>query len=82
MTKHLENGTYLLDEAERQAYAPAARMVGRVDHRQLDLTQPLVDFDYLLVMCAHLIVTGEERVDETLIEIVNECLEERRRHTC
>jgi hypothetical protein len=82
MAKHLENGTYLLDDAERQAYAPAARMVGRVDHRQLDLTQPLVDFDYLVVMCAHLIVTGEERVDETLIEIVNECLEERRRHTC
>lgn len=82
MAKHLENGTYLLDDDERLAYLPAARMVGRVEHRPLDLTQPLVDFDYLLVMCAHLIVTGEEHVDETLTEIVNECLEERRRHTC
>ena len=82
MAKHLENGTYLLDDDERLEYMPAARMVGRVEHRRFDLTQPLVDFDYLLVMCAHLIVTGEERVDETLIEIVNECLEERRRHTC
>ena len=79
MARHLESGTYLLDDAERQAYAPAARIVGRVEHRQIDLTQPLVDFDYLLIMCAHLIVRGEEHVDETLTEIVNECLEERRR---
>ncbi len=82
MAKYLESGMYLLDDDERLAYMPAARMVGRVEHRRLDLAQPLIDFDYLLVMCAHLIVRGEERVDETLIEIVNECLEERRRHTC
>jgi hypothetical protein len=82
MAKHLENGTYLLDDDERLAYVPAARMVEQMEHRRFDLTQPLVDFDYLLVMCAHLIVTGEERVDETLTEIVSECLEERRRHTC
>jgi hypothetical protein len=82
MAKLLENGTYLLDEAERRAYLTAARLIGRVDHRQLDLAQPLVDFDYLLVMCAHLIVTGGENVDETLTAIVNECLEERRRHAC
>jgi hypothetical protein len=31
-------------------------------------------------MCAHLILTGEERVDETLARVVYECLEERRRH--
>jgi hypothetical protein len=80
MAKHLENGTYLLDDTERQAYARAARLVARVDRRQLDLTQPLDDFDYLLIMCAHLIVTGEEGVDEMLTGIVSECLEERRRH--
>jgi hypothetical protein len=80
MAKHLENGTYLLDEAERQTYTVAARMLDRVDHRELDLTQPLADFDYLFLMCAHLIITGEEGVDETLARIVNECLEERRRH--
>jgi hypothetical protein len=55
-------------------------MLDRVDHRELDLTQPLADFDYLFLMCAHLIITGEEGVDETLARIVNECLEERRRH--
>lgn len=80
MAKHLENGTYLLDEMERQTYTLAARMIGRVDYRQLDVMQPLTEFDYLLLMCAHLIVIGEENVDETLTRIVNECLEERRRH--
>jgi len=30
-------------------------------------------------MCAHLIVTGDEDVDEMLAEIVSECLAERRR---
>jgi hypothetical protein len=33
-------------------------------------------------MCSHLIVTGEENVDETLSRIVAECLDERRRRTC
>ncbi|HTR24395.1 MAG TPA: hypothetical protein VMI10_10450 [Terriglobales bacterium] len=80
MAKHLENETYLLDDTERQAYAPAARLVARVDHRHLDLTQPLAGFDYLLIMCAHLIVTGEKGVDERLSEIVTECLDERHRH--
>ena len=79
MAKHLENGSYLLEGPERRAYARAARLVGRVEHRRLDLTQPLADFDYLLILCAQLIVTGEEGVDETLAEIVSECLEERRR---
>jgi hypothetical protein len=73
MANHLENGTYLLDEAERQKYTVAARMLARVDH-SLDLTQPLADFDYLLLMCAHLIITGEEGVDESLARIVSECL--------
>ena len=54
-------------------------MLDRVD-RRLDLGQPLAAFDYLLLMCAHLILTGEEGVDETLARIVNECLEERLRH--
>jgi len=80
MAKHLENGTYLLDETERQTYTVAARMLDRVDHRELDLSQPLADFDYLLLMCAHLVIKGEAGVDETLARIVNECLEERRRH--
>ena len=80
MAKHLENGTCLLDETERQTYTVAARMLERVDRRKLDLTQPLADFDYLLLMCAYLITTGEEGADETLARIVNECLEERRRH--
>ncbi len=80
MAKHLENGTYLLDETELQSYTVATRMLERVNHRELDLTQPLADFDYLLLMCAHLIITGEEGVDETLARIVSECLEERRRH--
>jgi hypothetical protein len=79
MAKHLENGTYLLDETERQTYTIAARMLERVEHRKLDLAQPLADFDYLLLMCTHWIITGEEGVDETLARIVNECLEERRR---
>lgn len=79
MANHLENGTYLLDETERQTYTVAARMLARVDH-SLDLTQPLADVDYLLLMCAHLIITGEAGVDETLVRMVNECLEERRRH--
>ena len=65
MADHLENGTYLLDESERQTYTVAARMLDRVD-RRLDLGQPLADFDYLLLMCAHLILTGEQGVDETL----------------
>jgi hypothetical protein len=43
VARHLGNGTYLLDEAERQAQALAVRMVERVDHRQLDLTQPLFE---------------------------------------
>ena len=80
MARHLENGTYLLDETELQTYTVAARMLERLNHRKLDLTQPLADFDYLLLMCAHLIITGEECVDETLARIVSECLEERRRH--
>jgi hypothetical protein len=33
VARQLENGTYLLDEAERQGYALAVRMVERVDHR-------------------------------------------------
>ena len=80
MAKHLENGTYLLDETELQTYTVAARMLERLNHRKRALTQPLADFDYLLLMCAHLIITGEECVDETLARIVSECLEERRRH--
>ena len=56
-----------------------ARLIARVHHRQLDLAQPLGELDYLLVMCAHLIVTGDEDVDEMLAEIVSECLAERRR---
>ena len=44
MANHLENGTYLLDETERQTYTVAARMLDRVDHH-LDLEQPLADFD-------------------------------------
>lgn len=82
MAKQLENGGYLLEEAERRTYALAARMIERVDGRHLDLTQPLANMDYLLVMCAHLIVDGEQNVDETLSRIVEECLEERRRGTC
>ena len=81
VARQLENGTYLLDEAERQGYALAVRMVERVDHRQLDLTQPLGAFDYLLVMCARLILIGEGDVDQLLTEIVHECLEERRRQS-
>lgn len=79
MAQQLENGTYLLDDRERQAYAAAARMLERVDHA-LDLTRALADFDYLLLMCTHLILTGEEGVDETLERIIKECIEERRRH--
>ena len=78
MAQQLENRTYLLDDRERQDYAAAARTLERVDHA-LDLTRPLADFDYLLLMCAHLILTGEEGVDETLEGIVKECIEERRR---
>jgi len=81
MAKQLETGNYLLDDAERQAYLPAARLVARVAHRKLDLAQPLADLDYLLIMCAHLIVTGEEGVDGMLSEIVSECLEEQRRRS-
>ena len=71
MAEKLENGTYLLHHRERQDYAAAARMLERVDHA-LDLTRPLGDFDYLLLMCAHLILTGEQGVDETLERIVRE----------
>ncbi len=81
MATQLENGTYLLDEAERQGYALAVRMIERVDQRQLDLTQPLGAFDYLLVMCARLILIGEGDVNQLLTEIVQECLEERRRQS-
>ena len=79
MAQQLENRTYLLDDRERQDYTAAARMLERVDHA-LDLTRPLADFDYLLLMCVHLILTGEQGVDETLERIVKECIEERRRH--
>ena len=54
-----------LDETERQGYALAVRMVERVDHRQLDLTQPLGAFDYLLIMYAQLIVAGEGDVAQS-----------------
>ena len=79
MAQQLENRTYLLDDRERQDCAAAARMLERVDH-PVDLTRPLADFDYLLLMCAQLILTGEQGVDETLERIVKECIEERRRH--
>ena len=79
MAKQLESRAYLLDDTERQVYLPVSRLVARVAHRAIDLAQPLSDFDYLLVLCAHLIVTGEEGVDEMLSKIVTECLEERRR---
>ena len=79
MAQKLENGTYLLDDRERQNYAAGARMIERVDHA-LDLTRPLADLDYLLLMCAHLILAGDQGVDETLERIVKECIEERRRH--
>lgn len=79
MAQQLENRTYLLDDRERQDYAAASRMLERVDHA-LDLTRPLADFDYLLLMCAHLILMGEQGVDETLERIVKECTQERRRH--
>ena len=82
MAKHLENGTYLLDDTERQAYMPAARMIERVANHSLDLTQPLLGADYLLVMCAHLILEGEDHVDEMLTRVIGECLEERRRTIC
>jgi hypothetical protein len=82
VAKHLENGTYLLDETERRVYVPAARMIGRVANHSLDLTQPLLDVDYLLVMCAHLILDGEDHVDEMLARVIDECLEERRRTVC
>src|SRR5690242_15166337 len=72
MAQKLENGTYLLDERERQDYAAAARMLDRVGH-PADLTRSLADFDYLLLMCAHLILTGEQGVDETLERIVKQC---------
>jgi len=81
VARQLKNGTYLLEEAERQGYALAVCMVERVDHRQLDLAQPLGAFDYLLVMCARLILIGEGDVDQLLTEIVHECLEERRRQS-
>ena len=79
MAEQLENGTYLLGDTERQDYAMAARMLERVGH-PTDLTHPLADFDYLLLMCAHLILTGEEGVDTKLERIIKECLEERGRH--
>lgn len=82
MASRLENGTYLLDAAESDAYVFAARMIERVDGRRLDLTQPLVDFDYLLVMCAHMIIEGDDRANDTLGQMVSECLEARRRNTC
>jgi len=80
VANHLENGTYLLDDAERQTYMVAARILERAGHHILDLRQPLAAFDYLLLMCAHLITTGEEGVDEMLVRIIDECLEERPRH--
>ena len=79
MAKQLEDRTYLLDETERETYTAAALVLDRAGHH-LDLTQPLADFDYLMLMCAHLTLTGEEGVDETLERIVKECIEERRRH--
>jgi len=82
VAKQLEDRTFLLEETERQTYALAARMVERVDGRRLDLAQPLADMDYLFLMCAHLILTGEEEVDDTRGRIVEECLEERRRGSC
>jgi hypothetical protein len=81
VARHLENGTYLLDEIEREAYARAARTLQRIDHRQLDLGQPLDGFDYLLVMCAHLIATGEAGVSESLGEILDDFIDERHRQT-
>jgi hypothetical protein len=53
-------------------------MINRFAQHQLDLTQPLDAFDYLLVMCAQLIVAGEGDVDQLLTDIVLECIEERR----
>jgi hypothetical protein len=78
LSRQLENGKYLLDQTEREAYIGAARAVAKIDRREIDLEQPLSGFDYLVVMCAHLIVTCGAAASEELSEIFDDCVDKKR----
>jgi hypothetical protein len=80
MARKLENGSYLLDAQEQRAFAHAARLIERAEDRRIDLSLPLDDFDYLLLLAAGLLALGDDDAVEVIERAVRECLEERRRH--
>ena len=79
MARKLEDGNYLLDAQEQLALASAARLIGQAEDRKVDLSLPLGEFDYLLLLAAGLLALGDDAL-EVIERAVRECLEERRRH--
>jgi len=80
MARKLEDGSYLLDGQEQLALAHAARVIEGAEDRRVDLTLPLDEFDYLLLLAAGLLALGDDDAVEVIERAVRECLEERRRH--
>jgi hypothetical protein len=80
MARRLEDGSYLLDARERVGLAHAARLIGQAEDRRIDLSLPLGEFDYLLLLAAGLLVLGDDDAVEVIEQAVRECLEERRRN--
>jgi hypothetical protein len=80
MARKLEDGSYLLDGQERFSLAHAARLIGQAEDRRIDLSLPLGEFDYLLLLAASLLALGDDDAVEVIERAVQECLEERRRN--
>jgi hypothetical protein len=80
MARKLEDGNYLLDAGERRRFAHAARLIERAEDRRIDLSLPMGDFDYLLLLAAGLLALGDDDTIEVIEQAVRECLEERRRN--
>jgi hypothetical protein len=80
MARKLEDGSYLLDTEERRGFAHAARLIERAEDRRIDLSLPLDEFDYLLLLAAGLLALGDDDAIEVIERAVRECLDERRRN--
>jgi hypothetical protein len=80
MARKLEDGSYLLDAEERRGLAHAARVIEGAEDRKIDLSLPLGEFDYLLLLAAGLLALGDDDAVEVIEQAVRECLEERRRN--
>jgi hypothetical protein len=80
MARKLEDGSYLLDAEERRGFAHAARLIERAEDRRIDLSLPLDEFDYLLLLAVSLVALGEDDAVEVIERAVKDCVEERRRN--